>query len=64
MNHGEIVFAQVMDHLPLHAFARCVAKHRSRHKVKVFSCLNQLLAMPFAQLTYRDSLRDIEINLR
>jgi len=64
MNHGKLVFAQVMDHLPLHAFSRCVAKHRGHHKVKDFTCLDQFLAMAFAQLTYRESLRDIEINLR
>ena len=64
MNHGKLVFAQVMDHLPLHAFSRCVAKHRGHHKVKDFTCLDQFLAMAFAQLTYRESLRDIEMNLR
>ena len=64
MYQGKLVFAQVMDHLPLHAFSQCVAKHRGHHNVKDFTCLAQLLAMAFAQLTYRESLRDIEMNLR
>ena len=64
MYQVKLVFAQVMDHLPLHALSRCVAKHRGHHKVKDFTCLDQFLAMSFAQLTYRESLRDIEMNLR
>ncbi len=50
--------------LPLTTFGRCVADHRGEHKVKDFSCLDQFFAMAFAQLTYRESLRDIEVNLR
>jgi hypothetical protein len=61
---GKFVFAQVMDHLPLHAFHRCVARYSGAHKVKSFSCLDQYLCMAFAQLTYRESLRDIEACLR
>jgi hypothetical protein len=53
-----------MAHLPLSTFRRCVAAHRGEHKVKDFSCLDQFLAMAFAQLTWRESLRDIEVNLR
>ena len=53
-----------MAHLPLSTFRRCVAAHRGEHKVQDFSCLDQFLAMAFAQLTYRESLRDIEVNLR
>lgn len=64
MNQGKLVFSQVMMHLPLTTFRRCVADHRGEHKVKDFSCLDQFFAMAFAQLTYRESLRDIEINLR
>ncbi len=64
MHHGKLVFAQLMAHLPLSTFRRCVAAHRGEHKVQDFSCLDQFLAMAFAQLTYRDSLRDIEVNLR
>jgi hypothetical protein len=61
---GKLVFAQLMLYLPLSTFRRCVADHRGEHKVKDFSCLDQFFAMAFAQLTYRESLRDIEVNLR
>jgi hypothetical protein len=64
MHQGKLVFAQLMAHLPLSTFRRCVAAHRGEHKVQDFSCLDQFLAMAFAQLTYRESLRDIEVNLR
>ena len=52
-----------MAHLPLTTFRRCVARYEGEHKVKTFSCLNQYLSMAFAQLTYRESLRDIEVTL-
>jgi len=64
MHQGTLVFSQLMAHLPLSTFRRCVAAHRGEHKVQDFSCLDQFLAMAFAQLTYRESLRDIEVNLR
>ncbi|CAN5854086.1 IS4 family transposase [soil metagenome] len=64
MYQGKLVFAQLMAHLPLSTFRRCVAAHRGEHKVQDFSCLDQFLAMAFAQLTYRESLSDIEVNLR
>ena len=64
MHQGKLVFAQLMLFLPLTTFRRCVANHRGEHKVKDFSCLDQFFAMAFAQLTYRESLRDIEVNLR
>ncbi|MBK5102802.1 MAG: IS4 family transposase [Burkholderiales bacterium] len=64
MHQGMLVFAQVMAHLPLSTFRRCVAAHRGDHKVQEFSCLDQFFAMAFAQLTARESLRDIEVNLR
>ena len=64
MHQGMLVFAQVMAHLPLTTFRRCVATHRGDHKVQEFSCLDQFFAMAFAQLTARESLRDIEVNLR
>ena len=64
MHQGMLVFAQVMVHLPLSTFHRCVAAHRGDHKVQEFSCLDQFFAMAFAQLTARESLRDIEVNLR
>src|ERR1039458_590809 len=60
MNGGKLVFAQIMEHLPLTTFRRCVARYGGEHKVKTFSCLDQYLCMAFAQLTYRESLRDIE----
>jgi hypothetical protein len=64
MNLGKLVFAQVTQHLPLTTFRRCVARYGGEHKVKTFSCLDQYLSMAFAQLTYRESLRDIEACLR
>ena len=64
MHEGQLVFGQLMRYLPLSTFRRCVADHRGDHKVKDFSCLDQFFAMAFAQLTYRESLRDIEVNLR
>lgn len=64
MNTGKLVFAQLMAHLPLTTFRRCVARYRGEYKVKQFSCLDQFLCMAFAQLTYRESLRDIEACLR
>jgi hypothetical protein len=64
MNLGKLVFAQLTQHLPLTTFRRCVARYGGEHKVKTFSCLDQYLCMTFAQLTYRESLRDIEACLR
>jgi hypothetical protein len=64
MYSGKLVFAQVMDHLPQHRFRHCVARYRGEHKVKRFSCLDQFLCMAFAQLTYRESLREVETCLR
>ncbi len=61
---GKLVFAQLMEHLPLTTFRRCVARYGGHHKVKRFSCLDQYLSMAFAQLTFRESLRDIEACLR
>src|ERR1700720_2424479 len=64
MHQGQLVFSQLMRHLPLTTFRRCVAGYAGEHKVKSFSCLDQYLCMAFAQLTYRESLRDIESSLR
>ena len=64
MNRGKLVFAQLMQHLPLTTFRRCVTRYRGAFKVKSFSCLDQFLCMAFAQLTFRESLRDIEVCLR
>ena len=64
MYTGSLVFSQVMEHLPLHTFRRCVQRYRGNHKIQSFSCLDQFRCMAFAQLTYRESLRDIEACLR
>ena len=64
MYTGRIVFAQVIDHLPLHTLRQCVRRYGGDYRIKSFSCLDQYLCMAFAQLTYRDSLRDIETCLR
>ena len=64
MNTGRTVFSQVMDFLPMRDFQKCVKRYRGNHKVKTFSCFDQFLCMAFAQLTYRESLRDIEACLR
>ena len=64
MNLGQTVFSQVVDHLPRYEFLQCVARYRGDYQQKSFSCWDQFLAMAFAQLTYRESLRDIEACLR
>ena len=64
MHTGKLVFAQMMDHLPPMVFERCVARYGGNHKVKSFTCRDQHLRMAFAQLTFRESLRDIEACLR
>lgn len=64
MYGGKLVFAQLMGHLPLHTLRRCVARYPSRYPTLTFSHLDQFLAMAFAQLTFRESLRDIETCLR
>jgi len=60
MNQGTTIFTQLLDHLPKDEFRRCVERYDGSYKVQQFSCWNQFLAMAFAQLTYRESLRDIE----
>lgn len=64
MYSGRLIFSQVLDHLPSHTFRRCVTRYNGNHHVKKFSCLDQFRCMAFAQLTYRESLRDIEACLR
>jgi hypothetical protein len=64
MYAGQYVFTQLMDHLPWHVFRRCVARYSGDRKVKSFSCLDQFRCLAFAQLTWRESLRDIEACLR
>jgi len=64
MHAGRIIFSQIMDFIPLHEFHKCVRRYQGQHRVRRFSCYDQFLCMAFAQLTYRESLRDIEICLR
>ena len=64
MNKGKLVFAQLTAHLPLTTFRRCVARYDGDFNVRSFSCLDQFLCMAFAQLTFRESLREIEACLR
>jgi len=61
---GRTVFAQLIDHVPPHEFHKCVARYRGNYKLRGFSCLDQFLCLAFAQLTFRESLRDIEACLR
>jgi hypothetical protein len=64
MHQGHYVFAQLMQHLPLTTFRRCVARYNGEYRIQQFSCLDQYLCLAFAQLTWRESLRDIEACLR
>lgn len=64
MYAGKLVFAQLTEHLPLAVFRQCVERYSGNRKIKSFTCLDQFLCMTFAQLTYRESLRDIETCLR
>jgi aminoglycoside phosphotransferase family enzyme len=60
MNQGRTVFSQLISFLPDREFRRCVERYHGDLRLRDFSCWNQYLAMAFAQLTYRESLRDIE----
>ena len=64
MNSGKSIFSQLMDFVPRYEFHKCVQRYNGHHKVKSFSCWDQFLTMAFAQLTYRESLRDIQACLR
>ena len=64
MNLGRTVFSQLIEHLPSKEFHKCVLRYRGDSYLKSFSCWDQFLSMAFAQLTYRESLRDIETCLR
>jgi len=64
MNLGKSIFSQLMDFLPLHEFRCCVERYKGDYKLQSFSCWDQFLCMAFAQLTYSESLRDIEACLR
>jgi len=59
MNSGKTIFAQLIEFLPMHQFRKCVNRYQGNHKVQSFSCYDQFLCMAFAQLTNRESLRDI-----
>ena len=61
MPSGQYVFSQVMAHLPMKPFRRCVQRYQGNRYIKSFTCLDQFLCMAFAQLTCRESLRDIEV---
>jgi hypothetical protein len=64
MNGNRTIFSQIMDYLPLNEFRKCVKRYQGNYRVRTFSCLDQFLCMSFAQLTHRESLRDIETCLR
>ena len=64
MYQGKLVFAQIMEHWPVHEFQKCVSRYAGNYKSRGFSCNDQFLCMSFAQLTFRESLRDIEAGLR
>ncbi|HWS95991.1 MAG TPA: IS4 family transposase [Candidatus Methylomirabilis sp.] len=64
MHEGRMVFSQLIDHAPIHEFRRCVARYGADYRLRSFSCWDQFLCMAFAQLTFRESLRDIEACLR
>jgi hypothetical protein len=61
---GQTVFSQIVDFLPIKKFRRCVDRYNGNYRVRSFTCFDQFLCMAFAQLTYRESLRDIECCLR
>jgi len=60
MNPGRTVFAQLLQHVPRYDFDKCVARYNGNHRIRRFSCYDQFLCLAFAQLTGRESLRDIE----
>jgi len=64
MHQGSTIFTQIMDFLPKHKFRKCVDRYSGNYRTRSFSCFDQFICMAFAQLTYRESLRDIECCLR
>jgi hypothetical protein len=60
MNVGKTVFAQILEHLPRYEFNKCVNKYKGNHRIRRFPCYDQFLCLAYAQLTYRESLRDID----
>lgn len=64
MNNDRIIFSQLMDFIPRHQFNQCVRRYKGNYRTRSFSCFDQFLCMAFAQLTFRESLRDVETCLR
>jgi len=64
MNQGSTIFSQIMEFLPKHKFRQCVDRYNGNYRTRSFTCFDQFMCMAFAQLTYRESLRDIECCLR
>ena len=64
MNSEQTIFSQLMDLIPYYEFHKCVERYKGNYKIKSFSCWDQFLCMAFAQLTFRESLRDIQACLR
>jgi hypothetical protein len=64
MNTGRTIFSQLMDFLPIQEFRKCVQRYRDNYKIQSFSCWDQFLCLAFAQLTYRENRRDIQVCLR
>ena len=64
MNQGRTIFSQIIDFLPKHKFRQCVSRYGGNYRVRSFKCFDQFLCMAFAQLTFRESLRDIQCCLR
>ena len=64
MNSEQTIFSQLMDIIPQYEFSKCVERYKGNYKIKSFSCWDQFLCMAFAQLTFRESLRDIQACLR
>ncbi|MDX9823286.1 MAG: DUF4372 domain-containing protein, partial [Syntrophales bacterium] len=60
MNPGRTVFAQLLQHLPRYEFDKCIRRYDGNYRIRRFPCYDQFLCLAFAQLTYRESLRDIE----
>jgi hypothetical protein len=64
MNTDRIIFSQIMDFIPNHHFKQCVRRYHGNYRLRTFSCFDQFLCMAFAQLTFKESLRDIQTCLR
>ena len=64
MNQGKTIFSQLIDFIPLYEFRKCVDRYNGNYRTRTFTYWDQLLCVAFAQLTYRESLRDVEACLR